>query len=83
MPRLKGKESAMISERKVAKSERGTKVKGIKPERENNQPYASEIEDYASAALKGPDADLRRKDGAPEDAADQDRPLSSGRSKTH
>ncbi len=51
----------MISERKVAKGERGLKVKGVKAQRENHQPYATEVEDYASDAVRKPVPDPRRK----------------------
>jgi hypothetical protein len=50
----------MTSDRKVAKPERGIRVKGVGAQRELQQPYASEVEDYASDAVKSPRADPRR-----------------------
>ncbi|CAM5774609.1 hypothetical protein LMIY3S_04608 [Labrys miyagiensis] len=76
----------MVRERKVARMESAIQVKGVKAKRENKQPYASEIEDYASGVVKAPESDPRRKpmETTHSDAADRLRPLSpSGRRRPH
>jgi hypothetical protein len=88
----------MIRERKVAKEERPVRVKGVEAKRmearrEHKQPYATEVEDYTSDAVKAPEADPRRKkehsateehSSALGDAADRLRPLApSRRRKAH
>jgi len=82
----------MIRERKVAKEERPVRVKGVEAKRmearrEHKQPYATEVEDYTSDAVKAPEADPRRKkehSASLGDAADRLRPLApSPRRKAH
>jgi hypothetical protein len=72
----------MATDRKVAKGERAIKVKGVEAKREHNQPYATEVEDYGSDAVRTPKADPRRKTEHPstlDDAADRLRPLAASR----
>ncbi|WP_413990968.1 hypothetical protein ACMDCR_02290 [Labrys okinawensis] len=71
----------MVRERKVTRLQSAIQIKGVKARREQSQPYASEIEDYASDAVKAPEADPRRQplETTHGDAADRLRPLEPNR----
>jgi hypothetical protein len=76
----------MVRERKVARLQSAIQIKGVKAKREHRQPYASEIEDYASEAVKAPESDPQRQpiETTHSDAADRLRPLApSQRRKLH
>ena len=75
----------MASERKIARVESAIQIKGVKAKRARSQPYASEIEDYSSDAVRAPEADPRRQpiETSHSDAADRLRPLVDRRRKLH
>ena len=45
---------ASNDEKRLVDRKRDTKVKGVKPERETNGPYATEVEAYDQNAIKSP-----------------------------
>lgn len=72
----------MVQDRKPAKVDHAVKLKGVEAGRDKSQPYAAEVEDYASASVKTPVPDPQRKKApasALDDAANRLRPIEASR----